>query len=329
MADPKDRLIFCRTPLQSLIVSEIQRLHPARDTIVYQATSASDKHRHYYDRLEAESKLFIAWNRPLPSDTLNELFSYFSVPRAVRRRRFSAYLVSSFDSLVFSLLSARAGGDLMTYDDGTMYLLPFEMDLRLNYEGAVHALIKLIAGGRRNRQIIDRSSTHFSIYDPDHSLVDQTKVVKIDLFRGTGSAAAEGKEITVLLGAPVAIFPGETTEEMLASYTRLVTEFPREVFIPHPAEPLQPEVRPDLRNSVINEELISRSIAEDVLLHLVNAGYRLAVYGIASSTLLNVAEHARVFNVIIPGVNDRDVEVFERIGVESVAIHVLFQDQLA
>lgn len=314
-----NRLIFCRTPFQTLLVPEIQQQSPARDTIIYQPTSASPKHATYFERLQADRKVFLPWLSRKLSWTLTEIRSYFTIPREIRRRPFDSYLVSSFDSLVFAMLHGRSNAKIDTYDDGTMYLLPSEMQLRLEHEDRAHAHLKRLLGLKQNRDVLMAASTHYSVYPADWSLVPHRRITPLRLLDDFSSRAA-GRQLTIFIGAPIEILPGPTTDDILKTYDRLLTEVQYDIFIPHPAEAREAFVGDRVSDAENIRDMVSSLIAEDVILHLLRTGHELTIYGISSTVLVNLARAAQCINLLVPGANDREASVFERFGVPSIPV---------
>jgi hypothetical protein len=104
----------------------------------------------------------------------------------------------------------------------------------------------------------------------------------------------------------------------VSAYEQILANFPRDIFVPHPAEQREPEVNAAVQDSLALKSMISMMIAEDVVLHLHRLGYRVQVYGIASTTLVNLARDFEVFNIVIPGVNDAEAGLFESYGVRAI-----------
>lgn len=309
-----DRLLFCKTPLQSLILSEIQKLHPARDTIIYQPNTRSPKHRIYFDMMTGDRKELLEWIEEWPSHLLQEIRSYFSISRHTRKKQFDEYFVSSVGSVPFALLKARREGVIKTFDDGMFNLLPSEILPRLTREPPPHRLLKRMAGAPLNRHIIEESVCHYSIFDPQLAHPVWKNIVQIELFRRPSQLARNRGGVTVLLGTFLGGFADQRGEQVKSAY-RSVLKREFDIFIPHPADSLPAKVATRIPERPFLLRMITERIAEDVILQLEELGYDVRVYGIASTALVNVAPHAKPFNIIIPGLNDAEAYLFERLGV--------------
>jgi len=316
------RLIFCRTPLQAMIAAAIRSVDPAVDTLVYQPTSASPKHRLYFDRLPADQKIFIPYLPDGRSHFVKELRSYFRIPAAVRCRCFDAYLIASFDSLVFSMLVSHSSGIIDMYDDGLMNLLPSEINQRLRGESLLHHWVKALLGAPHVSEIVARTRKHFTIYRPRDLIIGHDRAVPLDLFAPVDAGTSDARPLRVLLGTPIAIHEGETTPEILANYDRYC-DIPFDIFIAHPSEALPSRVADTVPDAGVWRTVIDTHIAEDVLRQLREQGFAIEVFGISSSAIVNAASMASVTNVTIPGVNDVDLEVYNRLGIASLPLSSL------
>ena len=313
------RLIFCRTPLQAMIAAAIQSVDPAVDTLVYQPTSASPKHRLYFDRLLAEHKVMIPHIDDGRSHYVKEWRSYLAIPRDVRTRRYDRYLAASFPSLVFAMLVGRRRAPIDMFDDGLMNLLPSEILPRLAAEPVLYRWTKRLFGAPGSGELVQAVKRHFTIYRPQDLVIGHDRAVRLNILAPAAPAAAHTRPLRVLLGTPIATHEGETTPEILADYNRY-RRIPCDIFIAHPSEALPSRVADTVPDAGVWRTVIETHIAEDVLRQLRERGFALEVFGIASSAIANAAGMASVINVTIPGVNDVDLDVYDRLGIASVPL---------
>ena len=313
------RLICCRTPLQALIASRIQEEFPARDFILYYPTSDSPKHRAYFEKLKAESKFFCDWQGDGPSYILSELSALWrsrswlrSLPN-IRRQ-----LVSSFDSTLFAAVHGLLSTEVQTFDDGFMNLSAHEMNGRIEGEPKSHRLVKRAFGGKDNRGLLAASAVHYTIFSPDTLAYPFAATERLSLLpRSLTDEPAKGR-VTVLVGTTIAISKRPVTAQILAAYQRVIQCLDHQVFLAHPGDEQQSRVSPALAEHAEILKLTESLIAEEVILRLVALGYRVKVYAFGSTTLLNVAGFAEVYNLVIDGVNEHEAPVFERLGVPAV-----------
>lgn len=315
------RLIFCMTPLQSLIAARIQGLRPAKDTVIYQPHTNSLKHKYYFDRIKADQKEFVDWIPDEPSSTLKQIRSFFAIPRWIRSRDFDEYLVASFDSIPFSLLHAGKKGVIRTFDDGVLNLLPSEMNSRLQHEHRALAALKRLAGGKDNKQTVSASIEHYTIFDPEILYPAFSNITKIDLFSQTKINSDRGS-VKILLGSYLPGFATQSHPGVVKAYERLVETFPCDVFVPHPADAQRARIASWLPERGILAEIIDHQIAEDVVLHLSQLGYDVTLYGVASTALINLANQIKTVNIVIPGLNETETAVFEACGVQSMPLEL-------
>lgn len=310
------RLIFCRTPLQVMVAAAIQSVDPAVDTIIYQPTSASRKHIAYFNRLPADNKIFIPYLPDGYSNFIKEIRSYFIIPAAIRRRCFDVYLIASFDSLVFSMILGRCPGIIDMYDDGMMNLLPSEIGLRLKGEALLHRRTKNLLGAPHVSEIVARTRRHFTIYHPRDLVIGHDRAAPLDLFAPVYTVKDDAKRLRIVLGTPISTHEGETSKKIILDYARYC-RITCDIFIAHPSEKLSSWVSDTVPDADFWRSTIDTYIAEDIVRKLCEQGFTIEVFGIASSVLINIIHIASVFNIIIDGVNDIDLDVYERLGVNS------------
>lgn len=313
------RLICCRTPLQALIASRIPEDFPARDFILYYPTSDSPKHRAYFDRLTAESKVFCDWKGDRPSFLLSELFALWRSRLWLRSLPGIRYqLVSSFESLLFSAAQGMLATEVQTFDDGFMNLSAHELIPRIESEAKSHKLMKSLFGGKANREMVADSATHYTIFSPADLAYPYRGCTPVPLLPKSLANLPSKGTVAVLVGTTIEISSRPVTPEILAAYDRVLRCLDYQVFLAHPGDQQRSRVSPALAEQGEILKLTETVIAEEVILRLAELGYRLKVYAFGSTTLLNVAGFAEVYNLIIDGVNEHEAPVFGRLGVPAV-----------
>lgn len=290
---PGRRLIYCRTPLQALIASEIQKLAPAEDTVLYYPISASPKHRFYFERMTAAQKLWVEFRSEEPPEVVHLLSAYRRVPSMVRRGGFDEYLYSSIGCLVLSLIMRNAPrrACLCSFDDGLFNVTRAVLLDWVYRESPTRRLIKAVLGGPRNAALFERAAVHYTIYDESSCLSPAPSVVRVHPFARRAPGAGR-KRVQVIVGTPPQ-FLSATGRKLYASAVR---SGGRHVFIPHPAEDAALLVRnlPDAARLAGELELL---IAEDAVARLAALGYRPEVLGFGSTVLANLADDYPTTNV--------------------------------
>ncbi len=313
----KRRLIYCRTPLQSLIAGEIQNIDPACDTVVYRPISDSPKHRQYFERMKADTKLFLEWRPDGISHLLTELASSVRIPRQIREADYDTLLISSVDTLKLLCLRPERFKTLETFDDGAFNLLESAASALID-EPWHYELFKRAFGLPMNRQFLKDSSRHFTIFEEGLLPTFRRNSTYIPLFDEQDAAEPMRGQLTVLLGTYTNGFDGATSSG-IDGYSRVRASARFDIFLPHPAEDALPNIRVDaLASDAAFMTLVETAIAEEIILYLRRKGYSVQVYGLSSTALITMSACVESFNVIVPGLNDRGQEAFEALGVQSV-----------
>ena len=247
--------------------------------------------------------------------------SFWSIPARIRHKSFACYMIASFDSLVFSLLSARRNGsEVETFDDGTMSLTAREVEPRLQNEPPLHRWTKRLMRAWSTRAIVERAKRHFTIYPPEHLVLGRDRAVSVPLVEKETGPKRSGVAIRVMLGMPIDFHGGRESPRIKSEYCRYEA-LPCDIFLAHPAEHIRSEVRSDrLQDRDHWSTAANTLIAEDLLLRLLCCGYHVEVVGISSSALINVASFARATNVVIAGVNDHDAPLYATFGVPTATV---------
>jgi hypothetical protein len=295
------RLVFVTTPLQALVASEICKLEPADDTLVYLAGSPSPKNQIYFERFAAEDKVFGGFRKDGRSQVLTIISRYLALPRRIKRRGFDRALISSFNHLAYALLQGRERWPADTFDDGTLNIdrdvfLPFLQD-----EPRSNKLVRRLMGAQLAKDVYLHADRHFSIFDRTLALARTDSVVELDLFRPKAPAAAF-RPVRVMLGTPVAATCSamgrmDLLEKRNRIYDSILGSVEHDIFLPHPAE--QREAHVGERFSGFRQD-VDQLIAEELILRLSAAGYTPVIYGFSSTSLLTLRNVGRVINLLLP-----------------------------
>lgn len=289
---PKRRLIYCRTPLQALIASEIQALSPAEDTVLYYPISSSPKHRFYFERMRAPEKAWVDFRSEEPPEILHLLSAYRRVPDTIRDRAFDEYLYSSIGCLVLSLLMRKAprSAHWVSFDDGLFNVTRATLFGWIYRESRARRLFKRLLGAPGNPALFEKAAVHFTIYNEAACLSPARRVVRVHPF--ANPARGGGRCVRVIIGTP----PQFLSAAGCALYESALRRGDHDVFIPHPAEEADLVVR-NLPEAIALAEDLELLIAEDAIARLAALGLRPEVIGFGSSVLANLAPDYSTINV--------------------------------
>lgn len=293
-------LYFCRTPLQSLIVQELIRHKKEAATVIYFPTSASVKHKFYFDRLAGAEKFFLPWQPLGFSDTLTDALAWWRIPRPIRRRHYTELYISSIGSIPFGMLVARnPAAGVNTFDDGTFNINPEVFPHWIEHEPNTRKWVKCLLNSVNNRQLIGRGKRHFTIFKAADVLgipylLEELKLIEAARIPPALGHAMPPKKVRVLLGTRFIQPDHRQFCEDLIDSSRF------DVFLPHPAENATAFVKPWVRAAAPSLD-VENMIAEDAVLALLRSGMTPTVYGFNSTALLTLARLVRTCSLKLPG----------------------------
>lgn len=315
-SDRPNRLFFCRTPLHSLIVQRIQSHSPGNDTILYNPTSASPKHLHYFSRLKADRSFFVPFRYPLNSHVAAEIYAFLSIPSDLRRARYDEMHLASIGSLAFAALAGRnPGASLRTFDDGTFNVRRQHFESWVSDEGpAYHRLIWRQLSALRNCEVVARADRHYTIFDPSFSLFNEKEIVRVELFPEMDRiGAATKRELIVVLGTPIHLVAPHKAE----LYSKYVQSLAPDVYIPHPAETGTQTYTPKQADDPELDAYMDQRIAEEIVWLLRRRGHALEIHGFGSTALINVASLGNASNHLVKGEDREQAALFAAFGINS------------
>lgn len=304
-------LIFCRTPLQSLIAQEISHIQNCVVTLIYHPTSDGNKHRYYFDNFKAYKKIWIPY-RSQCSDTLSDALAWWRIPTEVRNTTYDSLFIASVGSIPFSIFARKnAQANIYTYDDGLFNLSSEKFWRWINHEPLARRLVKYALRGISNSNLIQKSKVHFTIF-PKKYVMRGSDVREIFLAHTPNMSKSSIPEpnVRVLLGSWF------EDSAQRAIYIGIVKSRNYDLFIPHPGTAEDPYIIERLKD-VISDDQLRLLIAEDLVLLLVNEGLMPEVYGFDSTALFNLSRYVSVKNIEIRKDNRLvPVGVMEALGIQ-------------
>lgn len=314
-------LIFCRTPLQSLIAQEIANKRNCYVTLIYHPVSGGPKHRYYFDNFSAHQKIWIPY-RPQNSDTLSDALVWWRIPPKARNKKYDALFIASVGSIAFSIFARKnSTASIYTFDDGTFNLSPEKFWRWIIHEPLLRRLVKYLLRGISNHNLIERSRAHFTIFPKKH-VVHGSDVREVSLARTPNliNSLHSAPNVRVLLGSWF------QDSAQSAFYKRIVESRNYDLFIPHPGTVESPYISERLR-CVLSDDQLSQLIAEDVVLLLVNEGLTPEVFGFDSTALFNLSSYVPVKNIDLRR-NHRpvSVDVMDALGVQICSPNYLLEN---
>lgn len=253
---------------------------------------------------------------PLNSHFISEVVAFLRIPRQVRRAVYDEMFIASIGSLSFAILAGRNRDSVLnTFDDGTFNLLSSSFSDKVNDDGPLHyRALKAVFSAKSNREIVESSLRHFTIFDHSLRLFPYAKIEKVDLFPDLAKRPlSEGREVVVVVGTPIHLVDPSRTEH----YHSFVRDLDPDLYIPHPAETAAPAINNTFANDREVARKLDECIAEEIIGVLVARGYRLVVHGFSSTVLLNVCGSVEARNHFISEPAPGLVALFQQFGIVS------------
>ncbi len=311
--------IICRTPLQSLLATQIASMRPDEDFIfVYISQSRNAKNILYFNQVDFD-KLYFEWHRSTGSHTLDELITALRVVYSLRRVRILNIIGASIGTFELSILAAiKENPRIYTYDDGTFnFTREISRDWIWN-EPRIRRLLKALMGGFSIAKLVRESEIHYTVFDPSLSSIPFRTFRTIDLSsmiasrssqvsRMTGQSlklTSQKKKIRILLGT----FFFNSAEQK--HYEKLLSRFPYDVYIPHPEFDDSNSSGREI-HKIDDRLVVSNLVAEDCIAYLKSRGYTIVLYGFCSTALLTCSIMVRSVSLMIGASHERS---FERVA---------------
>jgi len=313
-------LFFCRTPLQSLIINKIIVSNSVKCHVIYRPNNDSKKHRYYFKQIHTENKTYIDHQPISFSHGLSTLIEWFIIPKKVRRARYTDLYISSIGDTIFSFFAARnQHASINLFDDGVFNLNQKYFNNWIKHTRWTDRFLRFVMRGESSLKTMQRIIHHYTIY-PKHLSFLNCQVTEIkDLFSNLNSVRLSNpnnskNKIRILLGS--AYVPTKDVSEtmMVASrniaHDSIVNSNKFDVFIPHPANKNQSFKYPDSLKEIFKKSPIDLMIAEDLVMAINDAGYKVTVYGFISSSLINISNNFQTVSFALDELMLKDAELY-------------------
>jgi len=299
-----NNLFYCRTPLQTKIVSKLIDRFGEDHLIIYHPAGSGQKHYHYFNSIPSKKKIFIKYYNIPKLNFFLDFATYFFLPRHVRKNKFNNFYFASLNHPFVALLEKRVvNKKLNLFDDGTFNIEPVFFYEYLGNESRLSAIIRKIFNLKTSIEIKDSIHNHFSIYPQDYTKWMDCNYFRVQLFEMQNSSS--NKKISILFGC------GDEVSDQ--RFHNLAQSKNFDLFIPHPDSSMEMSLNnegfDDL--STIN---FSQLIGEDIILLLIQLGFKPSIYALASSILLNLHPAVDVYCLCS-----------DRLGADHDAMKLLMQ----
>lgn len=292
-SNKKISFLFCRTPLQSMIVNQLIDEISSDVVVVYHATSKSKKHQYYFNKINAQKKYFVPWHNSSLSQTWNDTIAWWQIPKAVRQEKYDVLYAASFTSILFSAIRGKnLKAILNTFDDGVINLNT-KANLAWWYDEPRNPrIVKWLLGGVFNKDIMTNVNRHYTIFNKDDILKWTSSIYELNLLKKNliCSDIQPEKIVRVLLGT------WTNDSSLQKQHDEIINSQKFDLFLPHPADSRMIKVGPKLHHLNVNN-VFDELIAEDVTQLIISSGYKPIVYGFSSTSLVNLHEVVQTVNI--------------------------------
>lgn len=276
-------LIVCFTPLQVLIAMKAiakENIDYNNIRFLYFSTIKDKRHIKYYNLISelAKSSMFIT-----------ELYSIrllYKLKKELSDSFYNQVLLGSIDdSITHYLLSYSKFNELITFDDGVGNILKcgsyFNEQPRKSLKKRFFTIIHRLLGRKYYLDNVkNKSARHYTIYDSFDNCVKNTVVIR--LFEARHSMILDKHNVkNIVLGTMYdeAVIRNHAIElkKDLMRFMKHLT--PEPYYLPHPRA---------LDSEFKCFEINTGDIAEDYILKLLDQGFKINLYGFASSCQFNL-----------------------------------------
>ncbi|NML86974.1 glycosyltransferase family 52 [Polaromonas sp.] len=288
-------LIFCRTPLQALIINCLLQLINYEVVVLYCPVSNNIKHNYYFEKIKTTQKYFVARQQWRFSDTLTDAIAWWRIPLTIRQTKFSHLLAASIGSIPFSFFAGRnKDAKIYTFDDGSFNVSLSTFSNWINSEPVTRRLVKILFGGCNNIDMLDKVARHYTIYENKFVVGFKCPIEELNLFDDVSKqkSTRKNKSVRILLGS---LF---SDSDIQSRHDKILQSVKFDLILPHPSDKHNLPVVADFLDSIEGFDP-AKMIAEDLVLLLISTGFVPVTYGFNSTALINLARHSRVISIIL------------------------------
>jgi len=301
-------LFFCKTDLQSLIINELVRKNKddVKNLVIYAPNNSSHLHKVYFRKIESKNKIFLPPTQSKFSYTLSNIFNWYKLPKAIREKKYDCIYFSSLGCLLFSFIAARnTKSKFFLFADGAFNLRENDFFNWVQTESLSKKIARYFFNGEHALDTYQKLSIFFTIYPLALSNWMHCPVQKIKIFHKfdtvTRDEPLHKSKVKVFIGSFFAGNESKLNAQRKVVYDLLVKDFKADLHIPHPGNTEESfYIREDLQDSYqYKDESYKDMIAEDIIYTLLRDGYKVSIYGIASSVLFNMSKFAATYSIAL------------------------------
>lgn len=287
-------LLFCTTPLQTLIAERIMLQYPGESFVcIYRGDKNQPRQRYYYERLRNKCRwgLFIN-SYGYGGGRIGYIYATARWLLGLCLSSCKRVFVASPEVFDFWLLFAGLGEpELYTYDDGTANLSP-KAWAKWHYNGFETRMQRYCGrcfGLSTTQEILSKAIKHYTIYPYPNVLPNPEYIGLFDeqesLSASSKGVSQEVQVLRVFLGQ--AIYNEQQTKDNQLITERILRDYQISHYLPHPREAYRVEGVEYIKTELVAEEYFLQLLQEHPALQL-------ELYSFCSTALLNMSATPRV-----------------------------------
>lgn len=309
-------LYICYTPLHALITRAIlKKEENAEAKVVYICFTDNSKNRHYADLLKENADLLYVVLRHC---YISDFFNILSLANRIKNSWGSITRISSGNikhSHTRWLAFFLNVNEFESFDDGSGNISGKGYFYEEKESSVAGKVLTILDVSYSYKSILSSLVKHYTIYDVPNVVEKYSVPTTRIAFLNENMANIPDKAVSVYLSNAFSSDGLMTKKEEDELDTAIVNKFDVDFIIPHPRRFLS-----EMPQLIYKTNLI----AEDAIVELVKDGHSVKLYGIYSSTLLNLSSVVGVKCINIKYALNKPTEgiesAFSYLGISSISI---------
>lgn len=279
--------------MQALIVNKLIKELSLNSFVIYYPTGLSKKHKHYFDLITG--KKFFIKPKFFNFYIVSELCFYVEISKLIRKYIITDCYYASIGGIASGLIIKKFDSkNIFTFDDGTFNIKHKFFNNWIYNESKKILFYKKILGISVNSKLVDNISKHYTIYNCDWSNFNNKDIKRLILWDINKSTKKSKGIKKILIGTTMMSTPitDDSDYIRIKKIKKFIDSFDFDIYIPHPAEVCDNVVVRGFTKKETNKIkfLADLKISEDIVIEIMNMGYRVNLFGFGSTALINLSD---------------------------------------
>ncbi|MDB2370091.1 glycosyltransferase family 52 protein [Gammaproteobacteria bacterium] len=314
-------LFFCKTPLQALIINRlIDNSNSEREAyVIYIPNNHGSLHKIYFDKINATKKFFLDFSHSKLSDSFSHLINFHKLPKFIRRNNFKRIYFSSIGDIVLSLLLGRNKDcQLHLFADGAFNLEETSFMSWISSASSIKKIIIFFFKGEKPLDSYKKLSCYHTISPISFSNWMNCPVKKVNLFNENNQKKLNKdtnyNKLRVLIGS----YFSDEESELEAAYHKAIKNIRTDIHIPHPGNNSESLLLVESLEALSQDNCFECMIAEEIVLTLLNQGYKIYLYGFSSTVLFNMSNLTPTISIALDVNSFSKKELFKKAKIKVI-----------